>query len=80
MVGIDTGFYRDGWLFNAVKKSPLWISKDIRDITEKDLEGFEAVVHLAELFRLADQASLLQQPDLALHRMKALLTLHGVEG
>ncbi len=49
VVGIDTGFYRDGWLFNAVKKSPLWISKDIRDITEKDLEGFEAVVHLAEL-------------------------------
>ena len=49
VVGIDTGFYRDGWLFNAVKKSPLWISKDIRNITEKDLEGFEAVVHLAEL-------------------------------
>lgn len=49
VVGIDTGFYRDGWLFNAVKRSPQWISKDIRNITEKDLEGFEAVVHLAEL-------------------------------
>lgn len=49
VVGIDTGFYRDGWLFNAVKRSPQWISKDIRNITEKDLEGFEAVLHLAEL-------------------------------
>ena len=49
VVGIDTGFYRDGWLFNAVKRSPQWISKDIRNISEKDLEGFEAVVHLAEL-------------------------------
>lgn len=49
VVGIDTGFYRDGWLYNAVKKAPQWISKDIRHITEKDLEGFEAVVHLAEL-------------------------------
>lgn len=49
VVGIDTGFYRDGWLYNAIKKAPQWISKDIRNITEKDLEGFEAVVHLAEL-------------------------------
>ena len=49
MVGIDTGFYRDGWLYNAVKQSPRWIRKDIRDITEQDLEGFDAVAHLAEL-------------------------------
>lgn len=49
VVGIDTGFYRDGWLYNAVKQSPRWIRKDIRDITEKDLEGFDAVAHLAEL-------------------------------
>ncbi|MBQ0919483.1 SDR family oxidoreductase [Hydrogenophaga aromaticivorans] len=49
VVGIDTGFYRDGWLYNAVKQSPRWIRKDIRDITEKDLESFDAVAHLAEL-------------------------------
>jgi hypothetical protein len=33
----------------------------------------------AELFRLADAANLLQQPELAVHRMKTLLALHGVE-
>jgi hypothetical protein len=35
--------------------------------------------HLAELFRLADAANLLEQPELAVHRMKTLLALHGVE-
>jgi hypothetical protein len=35
--------------------------------------------HLAELFRLADAADLLEQPELAAGRMKTLLALHGVE-
>ena len=37
-----------------------------------------SLLHLCELFRLADGASLLQQPDLALQRMKTLLALHGL--
>ena len=49
VVGVDTGFYRAGWLYNGVTQAPRWINKDIRHITEEDLEGFEAVVHLAEL-------------------------------
>jgi hypothetical protein len=34
--------------------------------------------HLCEIFRLADQAHLLEQPDLATHRMQTLLAVHGV--
>ena len=34
--------------------------------------------HLAELFRLADEANLLEQPELAVHRMKILMAIHGV--
>ena len=34
--------------------------------------------HLAELFRLADEANLLEQPELAAHRMKNLMAIHGV--
>jgi nucleoside-diphosphate-sugar epimerase len=49
VVGVDTGFYRAGWLYNGIAKFPSWINKDIRHITEEDLEGFDAVVHLAEL-------------------------------
>ncbi|MDH2424256.1 DUF993 family protein [Sphaerisporangium sp. TRM90804] len=35
-------------------------------------------VHLAEVFRLADQAGLLPDPELAAHRMRSLLTVHGM--
>ena len=34
--------------------------------------------HLAELFRLADEANLLEHPELAVHRMKILMAIHGV--
>jgi nucleoside-diphosphate-sugar epimerase len=49
IVGIDSGFYRDGWLYNDSNPRPLTLTKDIRYITHKDVEGFDAVVHLAEL-------------------------------
>jgi nucleoside-diphosphate-sugar epimerase len=50
VVGLDTGLYRDGWLYDpGVGRFPLCLNKDIRHITEQDLKGFEAVVHLAEL-------------------------------
>lgn len=50
VVGLDTGFYRDGWLYHhPAGKLPPCINKDIRHITEGDLRGFDAVVHLAEL-------------------------------
>src|SRR6516165_10907016 len=49
VVGMDCGYYRDGWLFNDQRPRPLTLSKDIRQVTPKDVEGFDAVVHLAEL-------------------------------
>ena len=48
-VGLDTGFYRAGWLYPMPGPQPMVITKDIRDITEEDLQGFDAVAHLAEL-------------------------------
>ncbi len=48
-VGLDTGYYRAGWLYPMPGPSPLVITKDIRDITEEDLQGFDAIAHLAEL-------------------------------
>jgi len=48
--GLDTGFYRSGWLFNNGETIyPSYINKDLRDIELRDLEGYDAVVHLAEL-------------------------------
>ena len=41
-------------------------------------ESTRSTLHLAELFRLADQAGLLTNPELATRRMKAVLALRGV--
>jgi nucleoside-diphosphate-sugar epimerase len=49
VVGIDTGFYRRGWLFDDRRAHPKVVSKDLRQITADDLAGFDAVVHLSEL-------------------------------
>lgn len=42
-------------------------------------EGARSVIHLSELFVLADQAGLLADPDLAVARMKRVLALSGIE-
>jgi nucleoside-diphosphate-sugar epimerase len=50
VVGLDSGFYREGWLYNTkCSYQPPCVGKDIRHVTADDLKGFEAVVHLAEL-------------------------------
>src|SRR5215831_2360607 len=49
VVGVDCGFYRDGWLYNSDRPRPLTLTKDVRRMTPKDVEGFDGVVHLAEL-------------------------------
>ena len=49
VVGVDCGFYRDGWLYNDPHPRPLTFTKDVRRTTLSDVEGFDAVVHLAEL-------------------------------
>ena len=49
VVGMDCGFYRDGWLYNDLQPRPLTFTKDVRRIMPKDVEGFDATVHLAEL-------------------------------
>jgi Protein of unknown function (DUF993) len=42
-------------------------------------ESARSTLHLAELFRLADKAGLLANPDLATRRMKTFLATRGVE-
>lgn len=50
VTGLDTGYYADGTLFPAEWPSDVrQIWKDIRTIEQSDLEGFDAVCHLAEL-------------------------------
>ena len=49
VIGVDTGFYMAGWLYNGTKLTAKTLNKDIRHITPEDLQGVEAVVHMAEL-------------------------------
>ena len=42
-------------------------------------ESARSMLHLAELFRLADKAGLLANPELATRRMKTVLASHGIE-
>jgi nucleoside-diphosphate-sugar epimerase len=49
VVGVDTGYYRQGWLYNGVAETAKTLAKDIRNITVEDLEGVDAIVHMAEL-------------------------------
>jgi hypothetical protein len=43
-------------------------------------QSARSLPHFAELFRLADAAGLIEQPELAVRRMRTLLALHGVDG
>jgi nucleoside-diphosphate-sugar epimerase len=52
IIGFDTGYYRDGWLFSdrrLVPGFPQTINRDIREIRVEDMRGIDAVVHMAEL-------------------------------
>jgi nucleoside-diphosphate-sugar epimerase len=52
VVGLDTGYYRDGWLYSdsgCAPRFPAQINRDLRRVREQDLAGLDAVVHLAEL-------------------------------
>ncbi len=49
ILGVDTGYYKDAWLYHGPDRTPLTLAKDIREITVDDLAGIDAVVHMAEL-------------------------------
>jgi hypothetical protein len=70
-----TRFYKTGVVFMA------WLNGHQGHFTMVGgQQSTRSLLHLAELFRLADAANLLERPELAVQRMKTLLALHGVDG
>ena len=49
VVGLDAGFYAEGCLYEIEAERPPELRKDIRNVTEDDLRGLDAIIHLAEL-------------------------------
>jgi hypothetical protein len=69
-----TRFYKTGVVFMA------WLNGHQSHFTMVGgQQSTRSLTHFAELFRLADAANLLEQPERAVRRMKTLLALHGVE-
>ncbi len=69
-----TRFYKTGVVFMA------WLNGHQSHFTMVGGQSTtRSLPHLAELFRLADAADLLEKPDLAVARMKAILAVHGIE-
>ncbi|HYF19227.1 MAG TPA: dihydrodipicolinate synthase family protein [Ramlibacter sp.] len=69
-----TRFYKTGVVFMA------WLNGHQKHFTMVGgQQSARSLAHFAELFRLADAANLLEQPELAVRRMQTLLALHGIE-
>jgi nucleoside-diphosphate-sugar epimerase len=49
VLGVDTGFYKNGWLYNGLAVTSETLNKDMRHLTVADFEGVDAVVAMAEL-------------------------------
>ena len=68
-----TRFYKTGVVFMA------WLNGHQSHFTLiGGQQSTRSIVHLAELFRLADAAALLHDPERAAARMRTLLALHGI--
>ncbi len=69
-----TRFYKTGVVFMA------WLNGHQSHFTMVGgQQSTRSLLHLCELFRLADAAGLIAEPDRAVRRMQALLAVHGVE-
>jgi hypothetical protein len=69
-----TRFYKTGVVFLA------WLNGHQEHfVMVGGQESARNLLHLSELFRLADQAGLLADPALACHRMKQFLATHGID-
>ena len=72
--GAPTRFYKTGVVFLA------WLNGHQEHFAMVGgQQSARHIVHLAEVFRLADRAGLLRDPDLACRRMRQLLAVHGLE-
>jgi hypothetical protein len=73
--GAPTRFYKTGLVFLA------WLNgwQDHFSMVAGQ-ESSRSLIHLAELFRLADVAGALVDPEIACHRMRLFLATRGVTG
>jgi hypothetical protein len=75
MFAAPTRFYKTGVVFMA------WLNDHQSHFAMVGgQQSARSLPHLAELFRLADAAGLLRDPDFSSARMRTLLAVYGVDG
>lgn len=68
-----TQYYKAGVVFLA------WLNGHQSHFTmPAGMQSARGVLHYADIFRLADRANVLDRPELAATRMRALMALHGI--
>lgn len=68
-----TQYYKAGVVFLA------WLNGHQSHFTmPAGMQSARGIVHYADIFRLADQANVLDKPELAVSRMRSLLQVYGV--
>ncbi|EJM99642.1 dihydrodipicolinate synthase family protein [Phyllobacterium sp. YR531] len=68
-----TQYYKAGVVFLA------WLNGHQSHFTmPAGMQSARGIVHYADIFRLADQANVLDKPNLAVNRMKSLLQVYGL--
>jgi hypothetical protein len=68
-----TQYYKAGVVFLA------WLNGHQSHFTmPAGMQSARGIVHYADIFRLADQANVLDKPELAVNRMTSLLQVYGL--
>ncbi|KAB2732019.1 dihydrodipicolinate synthase family protein [Brucella intermedia] len=68
-----TQYYKAGVVFLA------WLNGHQSHFTmPAGMQSARGILHYADIFRLADKADVLDRPELAIHRMRKLLAVHGI--
>ena len=68
-----TQYYKAGIAFLA------WLNgRQEHFVMPRGMQSAREIAHYAEVFRLADKARMLAEPELAINRMSLLLRLHGI--
>lgn len=67
-----TQYYKAGVVFLA------WLNgHQSHFVMPAAMQAARGIIHYSQIFRLADQANVLDKPELAIARMKTLLSMHG---